>query len=79
MGDFKHRIYGLLTATVLALGAGTVAHAQANYPVKPIRLIVPLAPGGEVVAGSPKEAIQFIEDQVAEYKDIIKKANIQVQ
>jgi tripartite-type tricarboxylate transporter receptor subunit TctC len=35
--------------------------------------------GGEVVAGSPKEAIQFIEDQVAEYKDIIKKANIQVQ
>jgi tripartite-type tricarboxylate transporter receptor subunit TctC len=46
MGDFKHRIYGLLTATVLALGAGPVAHAQANYPVKPIRLIVPLAPGG---------------------------------
>ena len=36
MGDFKHRIYGLLTATVLALGAGPVAHAQANYPVKPI-------------------------------------------
>jgi hypothetical protein len=35
--------------------------------------------GGEVVAGSPKQAIQFIEDQVAEYKDIIKKANIQVQ
>jgi len=35
--------------------------------------------GGEVVAGSPKVAIQFIEDQVAEYKDIIKKANIQVQ
>jgi hypothetical protein len=35
--------------------------------------------GGEVIAGSPQEAIQFIADQVAEYKDLIKKANIQVQ
>lgn len=46
MGGFKNCINGLLAATVLALGAGSVAHAQANYPVKPIRLIVPLAPGG---------------------------------
>lgn len=38
-----------------------------------------LQTGGEVVAGSPKQALQFIEDQVAEYKDIIKKANIKVQ
>jgi tripartite-type tricarboxylate transporter receptor subunit TctC len=38
-----------------------------------------LQTGGEVVAGSPKQALQFIADQVAEYKDIIKKANIKVQ
>ena len=46
MDIFKHRISALLATAILATSVGSVAHAQANYPVKPIRLIVPLAPGG---------------------------------
>ena len=46
MDIFKHRISALLAMAILATSVGSVAHAQASYPVKPIRLIVPLAPGG---------------------------------
>ncbi len=34
----------LITATML--GAATLAHAQVNYPVRAVRVIVPSAPGG---------------------------------
>jgi len=36
-----------MTLSVTALAAGPAAHAQ-NYPSKPIRLIVPLVPGGNL-------------------------------
>jgi tripartite-type tricarboxylate transporter receptor subunit TctC len=38
--------------TLLALGSAAVAHAQANWPTKPITLVVPFAAGGptDVVA-----------------------------
>jgi len=38
---------GLMAVAAVGMaGVGTAAHAQANYPNKPIRLIVPFAPGG---------------------------------
>src|SRR6185295_14838021 len=40
----QHRLAALLAACLAATAPGV--HAQQNYPVKPIRLIVPLAPGG---------------------------------
>ena len=46
MDIFKYRINALIAVAVLAINVGSVAHAQTNYPVKPIRLVVPLAPGG---------------------------------
>jgi len=38
-----------------------------------------LATGGEVVAGSPAEALAFIAAEVAGYENIIKKAKIEVK
>ena len=40
------RTYWLVTAMLGLLLAAGGAHAQQNYPTKPIRLIVPFAPGG---------------------------------
>ena len=40
------RIYWLMTAIFGLPLASSAAHAQQNYPTKPIRLIVPAAPGG---------------------------------
>lgn len=42
---FTSALVGLAPAIAAALAASTVAQAQ-SYPVKPIRIVVPLAPGG---------------------------------
>ena len=47
----QHRRYALSTVAALALGAittlaTTTAHAQSAWPNKPVRIVVPFAPGG---------------------------------
>ncbi|MDF1486000.1 tripartite tricarboxylate transporter substrate binding protein [Ramlibacter sp. H39-3-26] len=42
---FRRSFLSLASAPALAMAAGA-AHAQATYPAKPIRLIVPFPPGG---------------------------------
>src|SRR5687767_1158940 len=37
-----------IAGTLATALCATAAHAQAPYPAKPIRLVVPLAPGGNV-------------------------------
>jgi tripartite-type tricarboxylate transporter receptor subunit TctC len=46
MGKTKRGLGSALVAAFMAVGAVGVAQAQANFPDKPIRLIVPLAAGG---------------------------------
>lgn len=41
----KHLLKTLIAAGALGLAAGPL-HAQTNFPTKPIRLVVPLSPGG---------------------------------
>lgn len=50
-----------MTAALLCAGCVTTAHAADNYPYRPIRVIVPLAPGG----GSDYTA-RFIGQRLAE-------------
>lgn len=42
----RSRFLALLIAPVLALGGPLVAHAQGDYPNKPITMVVPFPPGG---------------------------------
>jgi tripartite-type tricarboxylate transporter receptor subunit TctC len=46
MGNTKRGLGRALVAALMTVGAVGVAQAQANFPDKPIRLIVPLAAGG---------------------------------
>ena len=42
------RVLGAIGVTLLAGVAGTAANAQANWPERPIKLIVAYPPGGPV-------------------------------
>ena len=41
-----HRVFRLILTTALAAAAASAGLAQAAYPERPVRLIVPFAPGG---------------------------------
>ena len=53
-------IWALTLAFVLACGAPLAAQAQAAYPEKPIRFVVPYPPGGgtDVVARIVQQRLQ---------------------
>ncbi|HVO87815.1 MAG TPA: tripartite tricarboxylate transporter substrate-binding protein, partial [Casimicrobiaceae bacterium] len=52
-------VFGALALAAVTIGAST-AHAEDAYPTKPIRLVVPFAPGGsnDVIARALSEAMR---------------------
>lgn len=72
MTGHRSKLVRLLLALCLPLAAITSAHAQATWPTKPVKLIVPFAPGGptDTVARLIAERLQATWQQtvVVDYK-----------
>lgn len=45
-GMYRRKLVNLLATALVAAGASGAASAQTDYPNKPVRLVVPYAPGG---------------------------------
>ena len=56
-------------ATALALGCTTLALAQAEWPAKPMRLVIPVAPGG-----GTDFLGRMLAQKLAEQKEFLDKA-----
>ena len=57
MATRRHGIAQLLLVSLATLAAGwSAAHAAEKFPVKPVRMIVPYAPGGatDITARQPQ-------------------------
>ena len=69
-----------VAAAVLASLSCVGAHAQdsKNYPTKPVRFIVPFAPGGgvDIVGSTRQEFAAFIKIELEKAGRIIRQANI---
>ena len=79
------RTYRLMTAILASLLAASGAHAQQNYPTKPIRLIVPFPAGGQTdivvrtLAHSPPDQLRDrLQHDVAMWQKVVRTANIKL-
>jgi len=81
--------YSLRTLIALAcFGLATAAAQEAAYPSRPIRIVVPAAPGGvtdilapqlfEPITSSPEQFAEFIRTEAQEWGKVARDAKLKV-
>jgi tripartite-type tricarboxylate transporter receptor subunit TctC len=68
-----------MVASITGAGPAMSAAPEAGYPFKPIRLIVPQAPGGSNDIMAPEEIRRMITADIAKWAKVARAARMRVE